>query len=77
MCLSSKKISGRTNLTLPAKKAKIYAYLGVLLDRTNTEQEKAKDIYRDYLNTTHWNLDADFLKPLKEFLLRYILKTEK
>lgn len=71
-CLSSKK------LTVPSKKSKIYAYLGALLDRTNKEQDKARDINRDYSNANHWNLDAGFLEPLKEFLLENIpLKTEK
>jgi hypothetical protein len=31
-----------------------------------------KDLKRDYKNKEHWNLDSEFIVPLKEFLLRYI-----
>jgi hypothetical protein len=59
-------------LTIPAKKTKIYAYLEVLLGVTKKEKEKIKERERDYKNKGHWNLDSDFLIPLKEFLLKHI-----
>ncbi len=48
---------------LPAKKAKIFAYLEALLGKKITRDEK-----RDYLNNLHWNLGHSYLQPLKEFL---------
>lgn len=61
-------ITGRTPppLTTPAKKTKIYGYLEALLFKGQKEQIKEKK--RDYENTQHWNLDAEYLEPLKEFL---------
>jgi hypothetical protein len=59
-------------LTTPAKKSKIYGYLEVLTGRTQGEKKKIKDPNRDFTNSDHWNLDADFLTPLKSFLLKYL-----
>ena len=59
-------------LTIPAKKTKIYAYLEVLLGETKKDKDKIKERERDYKNVEHWNLDSEFLIPLKEFLLTYI-----
>jgi hypothetical protein len=69
-CLESKAIEGRTTpLTTPAKKTKIYGYLEALLGTSKKEKEKIKEKERNYKDTEHWNLDADFLNPLKDFLL--------
>ena len=72
--LKSLDISGRTPppLTTPAKKSKIYGYLEALLFSSNKEKEKIKDRNRDYTNTQHWNIDADYLIPLKKFLLKFL-----
>jgi len=59
-------------LTIPAKKTKIYAYLETLLGKTRSQKKLIKDANRDYENTQHWNLDAEYLKPLKEFLVNNI-----
>lgn len=56
-------------LTIPAKKTKIYAYLETLLGKSKTQKEQIKDANRNYENTQHWNLDAEYLEPLKEFLV--------
>ena len=61
------KIIGK-KMTTPAKKTKIYGYLEALLGESNKEKEKLKEKNRDYRNIAHWNLDTDYLKPLKEFL---------
>lgn len=55
-------------LTIPAKKTKIYAYLETLLGKSKTQKELVKDAKRNYENTQHWNLDAEYLEPLKEFM---------
>jgi len=67
---ASKKIG--KELTTPAKKSKIYGYLEVLVGETEKEKKKIKDPNRDYKKEEHWNLDAKYLNPLKEFLLKYL-----
>ena len=57
-------------LTIPAKKTKIYAYLETLLGKSRSQKKLIKDANRNYKNTQHWNLDAEYLEPLKEFLLK-------
>ena len=66
------EIPGRTPppLTTPAKKTKIYGYLEALLGPTKDEKELIKERNRKYSNTIHWNLDAEYLEPLKGFLER-------
>jgi hypothetical protein len=59
-------------LTTPAKKSKIYVYLEALLGKTKEEKKRIKDPNREYQNSEYWNLDADYLNPLKEFLLKYL-----
>lgn len=68
-------IPGRTPppLTTPAKKTKIYGYLEALLGESNTQKELIKEVNRNYENTQHWNLDAEYMEPLREFLLRTII----
>jgi len=59
-------------LTIPAKKTKIYAYLETLLGKSRTQKKLIKDANRNYENTQHWNLDAEYLEPLKKFLSNYL-----
>ena len=68
--LGKQEIPGRTPppLTTPAKKTKIYGYLEALLGTSKREKELIKDPNRNYENTQHWNLDAEYLEPLKEFI---------
>ena len=56
-------------LTIPAKKTKIYAYLETLLEKSKTQKKLIKDANRNYENTQHWNLDAEYLETLKGFLV--------
>ena len=64
-------IPGRTPppLTTPAKKTKIYGYLEALLFDSKSQKEQIKEVNRNYENTQHWDLDAEYLEPLKEFLV--------
>lgn len=55
-------------LTTPAKKTKIYGYLEALLGETKSQKELIKEANRNYENPQHWNLDAEYLEPLKAFL---------
>lgn len=59
-------------LTIPAKKTKIYAYLETLLGKSRSQKKLIKDANRNYKNTQNWNLDAEYLEPLKEFLQKWL-----
>ena len=67
-------IEGRTPppLTTPAKKTKIYGYLEALLFESESDKKKIKEREREYHNALHWNLDAEYLSSLKEFLEKWI-----
>lgn len=73
--LSNVRIPTKTppTLTIPAKKTKIYAYLETLLSTSKTQKKLIKDANRNYENTQHWNLDAEYLEPLKEFFENNLL----
>lgn len=68
--LVKQEIPGRTPppLTTPAKKTKIYGYLEALLGESKSQKEKIKETNRNYENTQHWDLNAEYLNPLKCFL---------
>lgn len=53
------------------KKTKIYAYLETLLGTTRSQKKLIKDANRNYENTQYWNLDAEYLEPLKGFILNF------
>ncbi|MDR2384134.1 MAG: hypothetical protein LBD80_00530 [Tannerella sp.] len=73
-CLKSKTIKERTRpLTTPAKKTKIYGYLEALVGENRSEKTKIKEKERDYGNIDHWDLEAPYLKPLKEFLIQHLI----
>ena len=59
-------------LTIPAKKTKIYAYLETLLGESRSQKELIRDAKRNYENVQHWNLDAEYLEPLKSFLIAHL-----
>ena len=59
-------------LTIPAKKTKIYAYLETLLGSTKSQKKLIKEANRNYENAQHWNLDAEYLEPLKKFINHYL-----
>lgn len=57
-----------TRLTTPAKKTKIYAYLEVLLGASKSEKRKIKEKERNYLDGNHWDLNAEAISGLADFL---------
>ena len=67
-------IPGRTPppLTTPAKKTKIYGYLEALLGESKRQKELIKEANRNYENPQQWNLDSEYLEPLKAFLSNVI-----
>lgn len=68
-------VPGRTPppLTTPAKKTKIYGYLEALLGETKSQKDLIKEANRNYENPQHWNLDAEYLEPLKRFFVNNML----
>jgi len=63
-----------SSIDAPAKKTKIYAYLETLLGKSRSQKKLIKDANRNYENTEHWNLDAKYLEPLKEFMEKVLEK---
>ena len=61
-----------TPLTTPAKKTKIYGYFEALLCESKKEKKMIKEKERDYENPLYWDLDAEYLERLKEFIGRNI-----
>jgi hypothetical protein len=71
-CLQTKNTCTNNPLTIPAKKSKIYAYMETLHGETDSEKEKVKDPNRDFKDANCWNLDAETLNPLKNFLQQHL-----
>ena len=63
-------IPGRTPppLTTPAKKTKIYGYLEALLGASGEQKKLIKETNRNYETPLYWNLDSEYLEPIKLFL---------
>lgn len=59
-----------------SKNTKIYGYLEALLGETKSQKELIKEANRNYENPQHWNLDAEYLEPLKAFLVNNIIQKE-
>lgn len=55
----------------PNTKARIYSYISTF-KRSRSQKEKFKAGNWDFQNTEYWNLDAEYLKPLKDFFLNNI-----
>ena len=51
-----------------SKNTKLYGYLEALLGETKSQKELIKEANRNYENTQYWNLDSEYLEPLKLFL---------
>ena len=60
-----------------AKSIKIYGYLEALLGESKSQKELIKEANRNYENPQHWNLDSEYLEPLKKFLVDNILNEEQ
>lgn len=70
MCVSGHKDENdNPKYITPNRKAKIYAYLeSIKKSRKESEKFKNKDYFFD--KTEYWNLKAEYLQPLKDFLLK-------
>lgn len=58
--------------TCPSEKSKIYGYLEALVGTTKSEKELIKDQKRDFTIPEHWDLNAQAIQPLKEFLVAHL-----
>ena len=59
-------------LTIPAKKTKVYVYLETLSGKSRHHKKQIKDANRNYENTLHWNLGAEYLELLIVFLFKQL-----
>ncbi len=59
-----------------AKSIKTYGYLEALLGETRSQKELIKEANRNYETPLHWNMDVEYLEPLKEYLVNNIKPTE-
>lgn len=66
MCIRGQDASGELYET-PNTKAKIYSYI-TSFKRSRKEHEKIKGGNWDFTNGKYWDLDSEYLKPLKEFI---------
>ncbi len=56
----------------PDEKAKIYSYI-FAFKRSRNEQEIFKRGNWNFLNEVYWNLEPDYLAPLKDFLRSHLI----
>ncbi len=55
-----------------AKSIKTYGYLEALLGETRSQKELIKEANRNYETPLHWNLEANYLEPLREYLMKHL-----
>lgn len=58
--------------TCPSEKSKIYGYLEALVGTTNSEKDKIKDSNRDFTILEYWDLNAQAIQPLRDFLMTHL-----
>ncbi|MEI0604731.1 DUF3226 domain-containing protein [Brachyspira alvinipulli] len=68
----TKCIESLNNTNTPVNKSKVYAYLESIIVYNENEKEIKED-KRDYTNNEIWNIDSDYLIPLKTFLDKYFI----
>ncbi|HTE12396.1 MAG TPA: DUF3226 domain-containing protein [Chitinophagaceae bacterium] len=59
----------------PVSKSKIFAYLDALLpqkNKKNNKEDLIQDANRNYKNKEHWDLNHNYLNPLKDFLSQHL-----
>lgn len=65
-----KCIESLENTNTPINKSKVYAYLESI---RGYDKNKIKEENRDYNNNQIWNINSDYLIPLKNFLDKYFI----
>jgi len=66
---SHKDKSGECKYNSPDQKARIYAYASAVKKRSNKEYEFFKRGDWSFLDSRYWDLNCDYMKPLKNFLI--------
>lgn len=59
----------------PDEKAKIYSYISAF-KRSQKEQKTFKKDNWDFSNKRYWNLESDYLEPLKAFFRKHLTSPE-
>lgn len=76
-CIDRRKDGSGNNIyNAPIRKTKIYAYVDSI-KKSKTEEKRFKNNKKgDYLfdNPELWNLDNEYLVPLRDFLLKYFIE---
>ena len=67
---SCKDSEGLCKYNTPDQKARIYAYAVAVKKRSNTENESFKKGNWSFLDSKYWNLESDYIRPLKDFLIK-------
>lgn len=65
---SCKDENGNCKYNAPDQKTKMYSYAAAVKIRTKSEYEDFKKGNWSFLDKKYWNLDSEYLKPLKDFL---------
>lgn len=60
----------------PNRKGKIFAYISSIMTQSASKRAKLGQGEWQFDNVEYWNLDADYLTPLRQFVLGYILPSE-
>lgn len=70
-CLSSHiGMDGQPMYLCPNRKAKVYSYI-TSMKLSNAERKMIGKGYWLFDNEAYWNLDSEYIVPLKEFLLKH------
>lgn len=65
---SCKDSEGLCKYNTPDQKARIYAYAVAVKKHSNTENESFKKGCWSFTDSKYWNLESDYIRPLKDFL---------
>lgn len=65
---SCKDEDGNCKYNCPDQKARVYAYASAVKKRTQKEYDAFKKGDWSFTDEQYWNLNSDYLKPLKNFL---------
>lgn len=64
---------GNPKYVTPNRKSKIYAYVEAFKKKSRKEKEQFKSGELFFNDSNYWNLEAEYLAPLKNFLQRVIV----
>ena len=71
LCIAQYKKDGKEIYNIPVQKSKMYAYMDTFT-MSNTKNDEFKKGNWFFDNNEYWDFDSEYLKPLKDFLLKNI-----